>query len=389
MGMKGFLPGLAAALACAGAVFAGTEYLAYVPAGLMAMVVSYLGFDLLGSWLLESRHRLPASEFAVVGLIVLTAATFGVLEALTLGMLAAAAIFIVSYANTGVLRFRSTAATRRSRVERSEEAMQHLARSGDACVVLELSGYVFFGTADRLARMVGAELEKHEVRFVIIDFGRVTGLDASALLTLTKVLEAARAARVEVTFCAVQPEQKRQFLLTGSNRDDLRFDETTDSALERVEDRLLGEADLGNAEAGPSLLELVEKLEEEFAGHPDVVRRIELSPGGELLSKGAASSEVYVLVEGRLRAEIETADGARLRVAEFREAALVGELAFYAGVERTAWVSAERPSVVVRIDLDRAETTASPTLLSFHKAAARSLARRVIRMTEYTRELNG
>ena len=388
MGITGYLPGLVAAVACGGAVFVGTEYLGYAPAGLMAMVVAYLGFDLLGTWLLSSRRRLPAYEYAIVVLIVLVAACFGFLEALALGTLATAAIFVISYAKTDVLRSRTTAASRRSRVERSDEAMEHLSRVGHACVVLELSGFLFFGTADRVARLAASELDGGGMRFLVLDFARVSGLDASAAISLADVASAAHAAGVKVTFCAMAPEVKRQFLMAGGSPDALRFADTTDAALEWAEERLLDEAGGGDQANDPHLLELVERLESEFADRPDIIRRVDVPAGEDLLTRGSRSSELYVLVRGKLRAEIETSDAARLRVAEFREGALVGELAFYANVPRTAWVVADRPSKVVRIDLGRVDDSASPNLLAFHEAAARSMARRVMRMTEYARDLS-
>ncbi|MCR9115314.1 MAG: SulP family inorganic anion transporter, partial [Rhodobacteraceae bacterium] len=159
MGLRGIAPGLVAAAACAGAVIAGTDILAYIPAGLMAMLVSYLGFDLLDTWLWQSRRRLTRFEYGVVLLIFAIAATLGFLQALAIGTLAAAGIFIVSYARTEVVRSRSTLATRRSRVERPEEELALLARAGEHCVILELSGHLFFGTADRFAKLLKGEIE--------------------------------------------------------------------------------------------------------------------------------------------------------------------------------------------------------------------------------------
>lgn len=390
LGLWGYLPGLTAALACGAAVIIGVEFLAYVPAGLMAMVVAYLGFDLLATWLWDSRRRLSRFEYGVVLLIVLIAATLGFLQALAIGTLAAAAIFIISYAKTDVLRSRATGATRRSRVERPDEEMEILSRAGRSCVVLELSGFLFFGTADRVARLAKKEIGATEdLRFLVLDFRRVTGLDASAAVSLVDVLSAARAAKVEVTFCAMSDEVKRQFLLADPPEGLVRFDATADAALEGIEDRLLDEAQGDAAGRVPRLMEIVTRLEREFAGRPEAIRRLTLEPGEELLARGAASSEFYVLVAGALRAEIDVGDTARLRVAEFRPCAMIGEIAYYAGVPRTACVVADRPSEVVRIDLGHMEEAPSATLLEFHKAAARSLARRVMRMTELTRTMDG
>ncbi|OSQ46980.1 SulP family inorganic anion transporter [Marivita geojedonensis] len=388
MGLTGVLPGLSAALACGVAALLGTQYLVYVPAGLMAMIVAYLGFDLLGSWLLSSSKRLPKYEYAVVVLIVLVAASFGFLEALALGTLATAAIFVISYAKADILRSRTTGRKRRSRVERSNEAMEYLSSAGDTCVILELTGFLFFGTSDRIARVTFSELENEGVKFLILDFERVSGLDASANLSLTDVVTRAQASGVEVIFCAMAPKLKRHFLQVGPIPRMVRFFASCDAALEHVEDQLLKDANHNSLGTVPHVISLVKDIEAEFADRQDIIRRIDLQAGEILLHIGSGSSELYILVQGQLRAEIETEKAARLRVAEFREGALIGELAYYANVPRTAWVVADQPSHVLRIDLSDVDGTFSPSLYAFHQAAARSLAMRVMRMNDYIRDLS-
>ena len=111
------------------------------------------------------------------------------------GTLAAALIFVLSYARTDVVRLRSTLATRRSSVERSDASSAVLSEVGEGTVVLELSGYVFFGTADRLLRLARSELAATPPPdHLVIDLTRVEGLDASAMQSLVKIGEAAAAA---------------------------------------------------------------------------------------------------------------------------------------------------------------------------------------------------
>ena len=119
---------------------------------------------------------------------------------------------------------------------------------------------------------------------------------------------------------------------------------------------------------------------------PELVSRLKLRAGEELVIAGSASNEVYVLVDGALRAEIETAGGARVRVAAFRASALVGEIAYYAGVARTAWIVADRESEVIRLNLEALDRIGSPHVAAFHRAAAMTLSRRVMRMTRLLRD---
>ncbi|WP_223426951.1 SulP family inorganic anion transporter [Tateyamaria pelophila] len=388
LGLRGHAPGIVAALACWAAALVGTEYLAYAPAGLMAMVVAYLGFDLLGSWLLSSWQRLTIYEYAIVVLIVLVTAILGFLEALALGTLAAATIFVFTCANGDVLRVRTTVAHRRSWMERSEEEMEQLARVGHGCVILELSGFLFFGTADKVAKLAIADLDSASgVRYLILDFGRVTGLDASASFSLSEVVRAAGSSGVEITFCGMSPKLERQLRLALPKQEQLWFKGTVDAELERIEDELLNEAPLETPARMPRLLAVIQELEREFSDLPDVVRRVSLVGGQELLSNGAPSTELFVVSKGQLRAELPQGDSDRRIAAKFRAGALIGEVAYFAGVPRTAWVVAEIPSEVVRIDLDQLERFPSANAMEFQKAAAEAMARRIMRMREYTHEV--
>ncbi|MHA3979818.1 SulP family inorganic anion transporter [Halovulum sp. GXIMD14794] len=386
MGLTGHAPGLFAAVACAAAAVAGTQYLAYAPAGLMAMVVAYLGFDLLGTWLLASRRRLSRYEYAIVVLIVLVTATLGFLEALALGTLAAAAIFVFAYASTDVVRARSTLADRRSWMERSDEEIQQLTQVGHACVVLELSGFLFFGTADKVATRARTELgSQSEVRFLILDFSRVAGLDASASVSLVDVVRTSMAAGVEVIFCGASPGLEGQIRLAVPSQQQLRFNGTLDAELERVEDILLHET-MDRPVPKPRLLEVVHRLEQELAGRQDIIRRISLHDGQELLESGVDSTELYVVSSGQLRAEVPAVGGVRQIIAKFRAGALIGEVAHYAGVPRTAWIVAETPCELVRIDPSHLDSSRSTNVSDFHKASAEAMARRIMLTTEHNRD---
>ncbi|MFD0981501.1 SulP family inorganic anion transporter [Tropicimonas aquimaris] len=388
LGLAGHIPGLIAAIACVAAAIVGTEYLAYVPAGLMAMVVAYLGFDLLGTWLLGSFRRLSSYEYVIVLLIVLVTAALGFLEALALGTLAAAAIFVFTYAKADILRSRTDLTYCRSWVERSDEEMRQLSHAGHACVVLELSGFLFFGTADKVARLAKAELRPETgIRYLILDFRRVAGIDASASASLIEVVKAAQSADIELTFCSMSPDLERQLRLSLPEQEHLRFNGTMNDELERVEDTLLKDAPIAPPTGAPRLLEVANRLQHEFADRPDIIRKVSLRKGQVLLDDNIASSELYVVCKGQLRAEVRTDGESHGTLAKFREGALIGEIAYYAGVPRTACIVAEMASEVVQINLALLEDFPKESVLDFHRAAAEAMARRILLLTEQKRDV--
>jgi len=387
MGLAGILPAVAAAAGFGLVLSFGTSILSYLPAGLFALIISYLGFDLIWTWLWKSRSRLSALEHLTVGLIVLVAAAFSFLTALGIGILAAVTIFIYSYSNTEIVRMRSTVASRRSRVERSDEASALLSETGDKAVILELSGFVFFGTADRLVDHAMAELaDPGDAEYLVLDFARVSGIDASAVASLQTIADKSAQYRATLVLARLSENLRNPLRSLLATHDAIVVAESLDSAIRDIEDKLLLEKQFSDPNKGKSLKEVVAELKSDFQAEDRIIRDIKLSAGEVLLESGARSTELYVLEEGRLRAEIENSGGNRVRVAEFRPYALIGEIAFYAGSPRTAWVVAEHDSRLVRIDLDRIRESKKHSVVEFHRVAARSLARRVLRMTQLNRD---
>ncbi|MDU8942294.1 SulP family inorganic anion transporter [Ovoidimarina sediminis] len=380
------LPSLAVAVMSWLVFFYGAVLLSYVPAGLLALLIGFVGFDLLMTWVWEARKALTGRDWLTVIFILAVAITAGFLPAIALGTLAAAAIFVLSYARTEPVRLRSTLATRRSSVERSDASSAVLLTEGEQTVVLELTGYVFFGTADRLLRLARAELgHVPPPRHLVLDFARVEGVDASAARSLAKISEAAEARGAKLYFTGAAGEVAESVAATVAPPAGVSWSTPLDNLLEALEDGYLAAAS-GAGAGGQELLAAAETLEREFGAAPEMVSRLRLEAGEELVVAGSASKEVYVLVDGGLRAEIETGPGTRVRVAAFRASALVGEIAYYAGVARTAWIVADQESEVIRLNLEALDRSGSPNVAAFHRAAAKTLSRRVMRMTRLMRD---
>ena len=82
----------------------------------------------------------------------------------------------------------------------------------------------------------------------------------------------------------------------------------------------------------------------------------------------------------RLGVQTTTSEGTRLRLRTLRPGVVVGEIALYTGVARTADVVAEAPSVVLRIDresIERLEREEPELAAALHRWLATTLAERL------------
>lgn len=388
LGLYGVLPGLAAAGGCIITLVFGGDLLSILPVGLFVAVIAYLGLDLLVEWLWARRAQLSNLDFALILLILIVTAAVGFFEALGVGMFVAAVLFIINFARVDVVRLRSTVATRRSLVERSDRDLAYLMEAGKQAVVLELSGYLFFGTANALLERIRAEVSGPlPPRFVIVDFTRVHGLDASVAHSLGKLSRVCSRSGVELLFSGMQPKMEDQYVKGAGNLNYAGFANGLSDALQAVEADLLATRNVTQHPAGEGLLRelLALSAKPEFS---DKFEKITLEEGEELIRQGAASTEIFILISGAMRAEVAGPAGKTVVVARFMPGAPIGEIAFYGSVPRTASVYAEEPSKLLKIDAEHlvAETETRTAATIVHHYAAVHLSRRLINMTRLLRD---
>ena len=391
LGLRGPAAGLSVAAASFGALFFGADLLSMLPLGAFAAILAFLGFDLLDTWLRVERRRLPRRDFAVVLVILAPAATVGFLTALAVGLLVAGVLFVIAYSRVDVVRLRTSAALLRSRVERPDPELSLLADRGGQAAVYRLSGYLFFGTASRFL----AEIRRDPAapgqgpRFDVLDFRRVSGIDASAAFALGKLWRSSAASGIELILCDASPALRADLANAGFATDGSgpRLFDHLDEALRYVEDRLLADAPpAGSAPKG--LMDELVRLHPDFDpdGHFPLTTA---AAGEEILTQGAASDGMILLLSGLLRAEFVPPEGEPRLVATIRPGTLVGEIGLYAGVPRTARVVAEAPCQLLRLDgraLDDLAATAPAVAIDLHRLAAATLARRLMRTTALLRD---
>ena len=115
------------------------------------------------------------------------------------------------------------------------------------------------------------------------------------------------------------------------------------------------------------------------------LERRSLDEGTVLIQQGDRPDDVFVLESGRLRVELVTPEGERMRLSTVRPGVMVGEVALYTGLPRTADVIAEVPSVVLELSRDsieRLEAEEPETAAALHRWLATTLA---VRLTDAQR----
>jgi SulP family sulfate permease len=221
------------------------------------------------------------------------------------------------------------------------------------------------------------------VRYLLLDFTHVTGLDSTAMLSFARMKQLAKAHKMTVLVTNPPPGVQQQLVSSGfTDGGTVRHLATLDHALEWCENQLLQEAGHVEEESRPLRHQLVELLEEPAAVDSLLfyLEREEIAPGSYLMRRGDLPDVLYFVESGQVTAQIEGADGKPLRLETMTGGRVIGELGFYLGSPRTADVVVDVPSVVYRLSRHslRAMEQQNPEAAStLHHLITRLLAERV------------
>ncbi|MDH4345510.1 MAG: cyclic nucleotide-binding domain-containing protein, partial [Thermoleophilia bacterium] len=155
------------------------------------------------------------------------------------------------------------------------------------------------------------------------------------------------------------------------------FEPDLDRGLQRCEDALLAAQTPDQAAAAADQTEGLGDLPPGLSGY---LERVAVPAGTVVLHQGDPPGDVFVLESGHLGVETQTPEGLRIRLRSIRPGVVIGEIAFYTAVPRTADVVAETDSVVLRFPADsisRLEAEQPELAAEFHRWLATALADRL------------
>jgi len=387
MGGVSRLPGLATTLVLVLMLpFAG-QLAGAMPTFVAAGLMITLGYDMAEEWLWGARRQLPRNEWLVILTIPFCMLVFGFLTGMMIGLALAILSFVYNYARLSVIRSDTSLHARRSSTDRPPVETTHLEAVGDQVQVLELQEYLFFGTAEQVVAAVRRRLQDQHrptLRHAIVDFRRVSGMDAAAAAAFVKIRNLLAEAGAELLLSGLSSESQATLRRNGLGEPHgpaLRLEPDLDHAIEYCEQNLL--QDMAREETwqdiedyfvqtiGPSarLKDLVASMEE-----------IRLQPGDRFIRAGEPGEDLFLLWTGRAKVEAVLANGKRLRLRTVKPGVVLGEIAIYRGGARTADVVAEVPSTVYRLarrQLLYLEQADPELALLVHRLCATTLAERL------------
>ncbi len=392
--------GLIVAAMGIGVLAMGAGALQIIPLPVLAGLLIWVGSCLVYDWLYRSWSRVSLAEYLVLLVIVLVVVFVGMLEGVFTGLIAGVALFVIDYSRIEVIKTQLTARHFNSRRVMPDAWRDMMRRHGGEIVILKLQGFIFFGTAHQLVERIRTRLESQDqarVRYLVMDFRHTNGIDSSAVLSFIKLERMAKEFRCKVVLTSLDDDTFATLKRGGFARDETsnaRFFDTLDTGLQWCEDKLIAKVapDLGEISRVPIQERLFDgdgssAMAERMLSH---MGRYNIEAGTVLIEQGSASRDMYFVESGQFSVMIDRGDGADLRISTLLPGAVIGEVAFYMGRERSASVVCDEAGCVWRLSRDGLERMkqADPEAANYlNERMSYMLAERLIGTTRLVQHL--
>lgn len=366
LGGNGRLVGWTIAAICLVMALGNAAILSYFPKFILVGIPLLLGIDFFYDWIYRAWFKFSRSDYCIILLIVLVTATVGYLQGIGVGLLSAIVLFVINYSQLAVTKRISSGAYYHSNVLRTPEETAILEAEGEQIYILELQGVIFFGTANKLLNQIRDIISCTEaqritdktldpVRFVILDFRLVNGLDASAVLSFAKLRQLAAQEQVHLLFTNLSNNAADR-LKQGDCLDEddplcHRFVDV-DRALEWCEQQILQAHQIEHLEFAASDNTLRQYLKTVFFDPAQVDRLMSyleictLAENEYLFRQGDPFNGLYFVGSGQVSVVLELGDGQSKRIRTYTVGNTIGEMGLYRQTVRMASVIADKPSTV-------------------------------------------
>lgn len=325
------------------ALLAGPLAVAVAPLPVLGGLLVYVGMGFLYEWLIQSRAKITRLDYFIVLVILACVALVGILEGVALGMMTAILLFAYNYGRLNVIKFAFPGNEVETHVDRPPEHEKLLKQHGASIQIYILQGYLFFGTANSLLEAIRARVEDRKsppLRYLLLDFRMVEGMDISVAQSLEKVLMLAENNQFEVIFSdvgeATYPTLACMEFMQGDDIQVNVFEELSRAGSWCQDELLLS---VGAEPVRPTSLETmlgeVAANESSLANLVSFFQIRHLKPGEQLFQQNDMADALYILLSGRIEIVGEW-EGKRRRLRDLAPGSLFGEIALYTEDQRSA-----------------------------------------------------
>ncbi len=353
----------------------GLPFMSFVPMAAVAGVFAAVAYTLVDAWTRLAtgvlwrqglKWRVPralAQSYGIMLLVAGIAVFISLPLAIGVGVLVSILMFIRSNSKRPIRKI-IHADRRSSRKVRPAHEAESLRVHGKRIALIELDGALFFGTAEA----ADEEIERlvHVSDQIVIDFRRVTEVDASGARVLLQAADNVLRAGKHLLFAGLTPRDARMRMIRDMDVHerlaDTHFFADADRALEHAEDCLL--ATIARTPSDDASLTLAQALAgsgleaEEAELLESLMSERRFAKGEFVFRSGDPGDSMFVLLQGQIGiwlpekdAEDDAPHGRRL--ISFAPGVVVGDMGLLAGAARSADAIAESDAIVLELQREQ------------------------------------
>ncbi|OKL60224.1 hypothetical protein UA08_04618 [Talaromyces atroroseus] len=242
------LAGIMLAGATAGIMVVGPAIIGYIPILVVGALIFMLGIELMEEALVDTWGKLHRLEYLTVVIIVVTMGAWDFVIGIFVGIILACGNFVVQTSRKSAIRATYSGEFTASTVRRPPIQQRFLKDAGRQTLIIKLSGFLFFGTIVKVETTARGLIDdeafrRRPIRFLVLDFPRVNGLDFSAAEALTRInrILGKRNVQVLISGLDVEGEVGKSLQNVGLFADEslVQIFEDLNSALEYCENEYL------------------------------------------------------------------------------------------------------------------------------------------------------
>lgn len=360
IGAKSRLVGVLAASICIVTLLLGDTLVTLFPKPVLGGVALFLGLSFLVEWVYDAWFKLPKTDYGIVILILFVIATVGFLQGVGVGLLVAIALFVISASQVNVTRHTLSGSTYQSHAARSRAQIRVLQEDGAQIYILDLQGFLFFGTANALLNRIQERLKADHLlplKYVVLNFQVVSGLDSSAVLSFVRLKQLLQQQHIPLVLTHLSPTIRTQLKRGGCLLPDdpvCQVFPDLDRGLEWCENDLLGVIPLRRARTLPLLIQLSDLFPEGDAAPTfiDYLDEWDAEPGEYVYQYGQPADAIHLIEMGEVAVYLDRQPGQTHRIQALGAGNVVGAIDFFRHSTHQTTAIVEAPSTLYRLSTD-------------------------------------
>lgn len=341
--------GISSILVGVAAFYFGMTLIAHIPKIVLGALSVYIGLGFLKEWLIDGYRKFGALEYSVIPIILIVTIFAGFLQGVVIGILAAIFLFVIKYSRIKFIRYEASGTNLRSNISRDADQISVLNKHGNQIHIFTLQGYLFFGTAGSMYRQVLESIDNPDntdIKYVILDFSQVIGVDSSATLNFEKLGQRLVERKIYLITTNLKDEVLAILRRGGLSLDGNAFviqHSDLDKGLEYCENSILKQ-EMAESTKGIGVIERIGEIvsnKDNILHLESYLQKVSVEEGQILTEMGGDSDEVFFLESCTASAYIIDSEGQERRVSGAGRGAVYGEIGFILNIPRTALVRAD------------------------------------------------